>query len=180
LPIHRKGTASSGIVYAFQEEVDEWLIETGEQLDSQSLRIGNVCPASNLADLIELLPDLAWIADINGLVEYVNQRWSDYTGQLVCNPFPAGLQDAVHADDLQPARSLWKTAVETGLPFEATYRLRAQNGQYRWFLARANLHRDKKNLFAKWIGTSVDIHACQKRLMTLGRMSSYVADTLGE
>jgi PAS domain S-box-containing protein len=179
LPIHRKGARSSGIVYAFQEEIDEWLVKTGGQPDSPSLSIRN----GRLDALIEALPHVAWIADVNGLVEYANQRWNDYTGQSVVNPFPAGMEDAIHPDDLPAVRRVWKVTVATGETFEATYRLRAKDGQYRWFLTRANLYRGKENCFVRWIGICTDIHTYQEVLMTLKRgavsfillaMSSYV------
>lgn len=158
LPVYRTGTPCSGIVYAFREDIDRWLV-AGDQSHAPIPPFVNG-PLNNhgLDDIVEALPHLAWIADLNGFVEFVNPRWNEYTGQAVFNPFPAGMRDAIHPDDLQPAKGLWKAAVRSGEAFEATYRIRGKNGQYRWFIAKANLFRDRAGSFEKWIGTCTDIH----------------------
>lgn len=166
LPVYRTGTISSGIVYAFREDIDRWLAKSGENADaSVPPMVNGRLNGCSLDDFIEALPHLAWIADVNGLVEFVNQRWNEYTGQSLTNPFPSGMQDAVHPDDLAPVRHLWKAAVASSEAFEARYRIRAKNGQYRWFVGKANLLRDKEDGLAKWVGTCTDIHDHQGALM---------------
>jgi len=51
----------------------------------------------------------------------------------------------------------WMHCVESGANYEAEYRLRSQDGAYRWFRARAVPIRDDGKI-AKWYGTCSDIH----------------------
>ena len=45
-----------------------------------------------------------------------------------------------------------------GKPGEAEARLRRFDGQYRWFLFRANPMRDESGKIVKWYGTNTDIN----------------------
>src|SRR5260370_31689895 len=48
--------------------------------------------------------------------------------------------------------------VESGGKYEAEYRLRGKDGNYRWFRARAVTIRDHNGKVIKWYGTCSDIH----------------------
>jgi PAS domain-containing protein len=49
----------------------------------------------------------------------------------------------------------WRASVGTGKPFKNEVRDgRAEDGQYRWFVARAVPLRDEKGNIAKWYGVS--------------------------
>ena len=51
----------------------------------------------------------------------------------------------------------WMLCVESGANYEAEYRIRSKDGDYRWFRARAvPIRGDGKIL--KWYGTCSDIH----------------------
>jgi signal transduction histidine kinase len=52
---------------------------------------------------------------------------------------------------------LWHTATATGAPLEYEVRLRAADGQYRWFLTRAVPLRDGRGRIEKWYGVATDI-----------------------
>jgi two-component system, NarL family, sensor histidine kinase UhpB len=52
----------------------------------------------------------------------------------------------------------WERCVESGANYEAEYRMRSQDGLYRWFRARAVPIRDGKGEIIRWYGTCSDIH----------------------
>ena len=56
----------------------------------------------------------------------------------------------------------WRIAVETGTPYENIERVRRADGEYRWFLSRAQPLRDELGNIVKWYGTDTDIED-QKR-----------------
>jgi PAS domain S-box-containing protein len=56
----------------------------------------------------------------------------------------------------------WRIAVETGAPYENIERVRRADGEYRWFLSRAQPLRDELGNIVKWYGTDTDIEE-QKR-----------------
>src|SRR5690349_6022935 len=46
---------------------------------------------------------------------------------------------------------------DTGDPWEDTFPLRGRDGQYRWFLSRAQPIRDADGRVVRWFGTNTDI-----------------------
>ena len=108
--------------------------------------------------IAEAMPQLVWTATAEGVVDYFNQGWIDYTG-FTLSDVPVVERDAqvVHPDDAEQTEKRWRDAVRTGEPFEMEYRLRrAEDGSYRWFLARAVPIRDN-GAISHWVGTATDI-----------------------
>jgi PAS domain S-box-containing protein len=54
--------------------------------------------------LLEAIPQLVWIANADGIVQYANRRWWDYTGLKPADR--PGMRDAVHPDDRE---RYWET-----------------------------------------------------------------------
>jgi PAS domain S-box-containing protein len=138
-----------------------------------------VTPASG-DTLIDIIPQLVWIARSDGLHEYVNQRWCDYTGftlEQIQSDQWAPLQ-FIHPDDRENRQARWQHALGTGAMYEIECRLRNGNtGSYRWFLARAEPSRDKTGQIVRWVGTTTDIED-QKRIEDALRQSQERADAL--
>jgi signal transduction histidine kinase len=65
----------------------------------------------------------------------------------------------VHPDDLPGALSRWADALASGSPYEAEFRLRAADGQYRWHIARALPERDMAGAVVGWVGSNTDVEA---------------------
>lgn len=112
-------------------------------------------------DVAEVAPNLIFIADPAGRFIDVNSRWVEYTGadlpklQAQERESPMGI---VHPDDRGSMTERWRHSLATEEPFETQYRLRsAQDGRYRWFLARATPARDESRKLAYWVGTLTDI-----------------------
>jgi PAS domain S-box-containing protein len=107
--------------------------------------------------LANSIPQLAWIANFDGTPMWYNERWQEYTGMS-----PEQLLDG-HAAELYPhdARPAilahWRESVQSGSPFEMEYPIRASDGQYRWFLVRANPMRDARGQLLRWFGTATDV-----------------------
>jgi signal transduction histidine kinase/ActR/RegA family two-component response regulator len=68
-----------------------------------------------------------------------------------------GWRAAIHPDDLMALWSQWQQASSTGASFNAECRVRAANGEYRWFLAAIGVARDWKGQIMHWVGTAQDI-----------------------
>lgn len=64
----------------------------------------------------------------------------------------------VHPDDKAPSLAHWLRCVKSGEPYEAEYRLRGVDSEYRWFRARAVPLRGTDGNIEKWYGTCSDIH----------------------
>ncbi|MRV70178.1 PAS domain S-box protein [Duganella sp. FT92W] len=103
------------------------------------------------------IPQLAWIAGFDGAVVWYNERWYEYTG-LSRDQAPAGGWDEVYDEECLPAiRQHWQHSLRTGEPFEMEFPIRGADGQFRWFLSRANPVRDSTGRITRWFGTSTDV-----------------------
>ena len=108
--------------------------------------------------LADALPLMVWSARPDGVLDYGNRQWREFTG---ASPDETGLVrygSFVHPDDLAGLRAKWAASVATGALFEAETRLRrVSDGAYCWFLARARPIRDRDGRVARWFGTATEI-----------------------
>jgi PAS domain S-box-containing protein len=109
--------------------------------------------------LADAMPQQVWITDAQGNTQYVNQQWTAYTGLTLEQTQDIHYADQViHPDDFETTGRLWSTALATGLPYQAEFRLKYQADRtYRWFLSRAIAIRDEQGQIVQWFGTSTDI-----------------------
>jgi PAS domain S-box-containing protein len=121
-----------------------------------------------LRRIINTMPTLAWSAAPDGPVDFVNQRWLDYTGLSPEQGRGWGWTVAVHRDDLNRLAEYWRLIMRTGEPGEIEARFRRFDGEYRWFLFRANPVRDGSGKTVKWYGTNTDIDDRKRAEATLG------------
>ena len=111
----------------------------------------------DLRALANSIPQLAWIASFDGTIAWYNQRWHDYTGTTAEQMAGDGWSIAYDAQHLPSMLQAWKAALREGTPFEMEFPIRGADGQYRWFLTRANPVRDRGGQLLRWFGTSTDV-----------------------
>jgi len=107
--------------------------------------------------LAETVPEIMWTANPDGVDDYFNRKWFDYTGMTLEQSCGTGWTVIVHPDDLAPCLSRWESALRSGESYDVQYRLRGKDGVYRWFLGRANPIRSAEGGIVKWFGTCTDI-----------------------
>jgi PAS domain S-box-containing protein len=106
--------------------------------------------------IIDTLPMMVWTLRPNGVVDFVNQRWVDYTGISLEEEIREPTR-AVYPEDLPRVIEKWLADMAAGNPSEDEMRLRGADGEYRWFLVRTAPLRDKQGNVVKWFGVSIDI-----------------------
>lgn len=108
--------------------------------------------------LLENIPQMAWIALPNGWINYFNQRWYEYTGQTFETAQGFGWQATQHPEDLSGTIEMYNNMI-AGREYNRESRfLRASDGTWRWHLTRAKPIRNDKGEILLWIGTCTDIH----------------------
>jgi PAS domain S-box-containing protein len=112
---------------------------------------------SELGAVVDVLPGLVWTALPDGQIDYLNQRWSDYTGLAVEESRGRGWQVAVHLEDLPRLLAGWQADSASRKPVETQVRLRGPDGKYRWFLFCAHPSADASGAVVKWCGLGTDI-----------------------
>jgi PAS domain S-box-containing protein len=110
---------------------------------------------------IKTIPALVWSALPDGSLDFINQRWEEI-GLSLDDLRGSEWIRVLHPDERVGVADRWRIAVETGTPYENIERVRSADGQYRWFLSRAQPLRDELGKIVKWYGTDTDIED-QKR-----------------
>ena len=100
---------------------------------------------------------MVWTTDPQGRVVGDSPTWREFTGQSYDEWKGEGWLDAVHPDDRDRALSAWKQAVEEKAIYTVDYRLRRQDGAYRWTTARGVPVLEEDGGIREWIGTNTDI-----------------------
>jgi PAS domain S-box-containing protein len=112
--------------------------------------------------LAEMIPQMVWTKDANGLNDYCNRRFIEYMG-VTMDEFIHNSWIVAHPDDVERGQRVWREAVASGSPYETELRLRPKDrAEYRWFLVRAVPQLDADGRVCKWYGTTTDIDG-QKR-----------------
>ena len=105
-----------------------------------------------------LVPDLVWSTGPTGDITWCNQRLLDYTGVTWDDMVDLGWNGVIHSDDLAQANQEFFDAIAAGRPFHHEHRLRRHDGEYRWYLLRAEPIHDDAGRIVQWFGTATDIH----------------------
>src|SRR6185503_18623720 len=108
----------------------------------------------------------------DGLVDFLNQRWLDYTGMTLEQGLGWAWQPGYHPDDRGNVLSKWRAAVAEVKPLEVEARLRRFDGEYRWFLKRAFPLFDHAGHVLGWYGGNIDIHDLKQAEAALREQAS--------
>jgi PAS domain S-box-containing protein len=142
---------------------------------------------SQLSQVVDALPGLVWTAQPDGEVDFVNQRWREYTGISSDDAAGWAWQSAIHPDDLPGLLDHWRFLLQSRKPGEFEVRLRRSDGVFRWFLIRVLPSRDEHGQVLKWYGQNVDIEdrkraesllAGEKRLLEMVARGSSLTEVL--
>jgi len=151
---------------------------------------------ARLQTIIDTIPTLAWSSEADGSVEFVNLRWRNYTGLTTEQARGSGWQAAIHPEDVGWLSDQRRITMASGKPFELEARMRRYDGQYRWFINRADPLLDEQGKIVKWYGTNTDIddrkraeEALRKsqaelahvsRLTTMGELTASIAHEVNQ
>src|SRR5262245_17077763 len=134
---------------------------------------------TQLRDVIEAIPAIAFTAQPDGSNVWVNRQWVEFTGLSGEETLGSGWQSAVHPNDLTEHAAKWHRAMASGEPLENEARYRSARGEYRWFLARAVPLRDEQGGILKWYGILTDIterKSAEERLRVQHRVGQLLAE----
>ena len=120
--------------------MDHAQAEDGNKAEEQSRFL------AQLRATLNMIPAYSWYAAPSGGLTFVNKRTADYLGLPKDHPLRFGIDigaqwDAhiplLHPDDREESRTAWSTCLRTGEAAEFGQRVRNAQGEYRWFLSRA-------------------------------------------
>ena len=118
---------------------------------------------ARLRQIVDSVPQLAWMTDAEGGIQWYNRRWYEYTGTTPAEMEGWGWRQVHHPDHAERVEAHFRRCVETGEPWEDTFPLRGADGRWRWFLSRALQLRDEpdeefpEGRVVGWFGTNTDV-----------------------
>lgn len=108
--------------------------------------------------LAEALPSIVWTSTPEGEIDYLSDRFRDITGLTLKDGEGSNWVQVIHPDDLPDLIEQWQHVLKNGTPFDEKYRIRQNDGSYRWYLARALPQRNENGEIIRWVGATADIH----------------------
>src|SRR6267143_571416 len=126
--------------------------------------------------VIDTIPAYAWSARPDGSLDFINQRFLEFTGRSMADILGLGWGSLVHPDDLTRYVGEWHAAVATGRPMESEARVRRMDGDYRWLLIRNVPLRSELGNIVNWHGTAIDIEERHRAEDALRRSEAYLAE----
>jgi PAS domain S-box-containing protein len=102
-------------------------------------------------------PVLIWMSGTDKLCTYFNKPWLDFTGQSIESQLGNGWAQGIHAEDLQKCLDTYTQAFDKRENFRLEYRLRRNDGEYRWILDIGVPRFNPDRSFAGYIGSCMDV-----------------------
>src|SRR4029077_15368421 len=123
---------------------------------ARTIQAMSVQKEEHLRRVINTIPAMAWTVRPDGVVDFLNKRWMDYSG-LSLEQYVKDPTGPIHPEDIPRVLERWLVEKAVGEPYEDEMRLRRADGEYRWFLVLTKPLRDAQGKVVKWYGSSIDI-----------------------
>jgi PAS domain S-box-containing protein len=130
----------------------------------------------SLTSIINTIPTLAWSTFPDGYCDFTNQSWREFTGLSAEQGRGWGWGASIHPEDLSGLMEYWRSCLASGTPVDTEARMRRFDGEYRWFLFRANPWHDEFGNIVKWYGTNTDIDDRKRAERELQRKEAFLAE----
>ncbi|MDP1809745.1 MAG: sensor domain-containing diguanylate cyclase [Actinomycetota bacterium] len=108
--------------------------------------------------LVEGSPHMIWRCGAGGARDYFSRVWLEFTGRKIEQELGDGWREAIHPEDIAVCVKAYADALDQCGPYEAGYRLRRHDGEWRWVSDKGAPFSDKGGRFAGLIGSCADVH----------------------
>jgi PAS domain S-box-containing protein len=117
------------------------------------------------------LPILIWTAGPDGSCDYLSERWTECTGRPVADLLGWGWSEQLHPDDRESVVADYGRAVAERVPVRLEFRMRHQDGDYRWYLGVGEPRFGSDGEFLGYSGCTTDVtreRELEQRMAKLG------------
>ena len=120
-------------------------------------------------------PVLIWMSGVDKRCTFFNKHWLEFTGRSLEQEMGNGWAEGVHREDLQKCLRTYTEAFDVRKPFVMQYRLRRNDGEYRWISDDGVPRFDADGAFAGYIGSGVDVTDLLRQQRALHQFEERVA-----
>lgn len=110
-------------------------------------------PHNRYQQLMDALPQMMWVANADGAINYLNHAWTETLGVAIADSLEWRLFESIHPDDRAIAFRQWQQSINTEQAFEVELRFREVDGAHRRFVVKGRPILDKANTAVEWVGT---------------------------
>ncbi|URN84162.1 sensor domain-containing diguanylate cyclase [Acetobacterium wieringae] len=107
--------------------------------------------------IVESSPNMIWRAGTDTLCNYFNTTWLKFTGRTMTQEMGNGWAEGIHPEDFDMCLKVYLEAFAKQESFEMEYRLKRQDGVYRWINDRGVPYYIGDHEFAGYIGSCMDV-----------------------
>lgn len=130
--------------------------------------------------MAQTMPVHVWTADKDGGLNWLNVRVYEFTGFSEGELYGADWVRVLHPDDLRTAVEEWTDAIQKGKAYETEFRIRKDDGSFRWHLVRATPLRAHDGTLTGWVGTNTDIEDRKSAEAEIAKLNSTLEERVAE
>src|SRR4051794_393782 len=159
---HRRALASFQSARTRHQITVRELQEQNDSLRAQNAERGEAAERSQWAEqeirlTVDTVPALIARYRADGVMDFRNKNWREYTGLSQDNIEGRRWGSALHPDEQEMVETAWREHIATGQPFDLEQRLRRADGEYRWHRVRRVPLHDETGEVVKWYAIAFDI-----------------------
>jgi PAS domain S-box-containing protein len=107
--------------------------------------------------MADAAPVLIWVSGEDKHCTYLNKAWLEFTGRSMEQDLGNGWSEALHPDDVEKALQTYRSAFDAREHFIMQYRLKRNDGEYRWITDQGVPRYGPRGNFRGYVGACVDI-----------------------
>jgi PAS domain S-box-containing protein len=126
---------------------------------------------------LDTIPGLVYTHTPDGPIEYANQRLTTFLGSSMNQRSADALVACMHPEDKETARQQLTQNLAKGTPYTMEYRLRRDDGVYRWVQASVQPLRNLHSGVIRWYGLLTDVDDLRMTEESLRRTQAQLAQS---
>jgi PAS domain S-box-containing protein len=133
---------------------------------------------ARFCEVMDAAPVMIWVSATDKQCVWFNRPWLTFTGRNMQQEFGNGWSEGVHPEDFDRCLATYVSHFDARKEFRMEYRLRRDDGTYRWIDDTGIPRYARDGSFLGYIGSCTDIHEyretqseLRRRLLEIGRLT---------